>query len=390
LQAALASRATRFKPLIAFGDLESGARTRVRVLSLAQTIGNAIAGGISGQDDTSGSTGDPIKDALRAGFDRAEANDTGLAGYAQFAGPGAAPPKDEGFFGWLGDEISSGWHALVQGGETLINDVTEAVGIGDVFTPASSDPSVETVTVTATRPDSGWNLNLADTQWARDLSSRINGSFRQFTPPSGYFAMYSETHYGPNQWLSASATVSNGRFDPGGVSYGAWQLASNAGQPQAFLNSPWGSPWASQFTGLDPTVRGGAFGTQWQLTALTGGADFFDAQRQFMVATHYDPVVAKVMDATGLDINAQSDGVREAVFSMATQHGRAADLVTQAVENLQGTISPSDSGYDVALVNELYDVRTSYALKYATPGNVAGILNRYSWERTQALRMTGH
>ena len=46
MQAALASRATRFKPLIALGDLESGARTRVRVLSLGQTIGNLVAGGI--------------------------------------------------------------------------------------------------------------------------------------------------------------------------------------------------------------------------------------------------------------------------------------------------------------------------------------------------------
>ncbi len=57
MQAALASGATRFKPLIAFGDLESGARTRVRVLSLGQTIGNALAGGIQqAQDDSEGAT----------------------------------------------------------------------------------------------------------------------------------------------------------------------------------------------------------------------------------------------------------------------------------------------------------------------------------------------
>ena len=46
MQAAIASGATRFKPLMAFGDLESAAQNRGGVLSLGQTIGNAIVDGI--------------------------------------------------------------------------------------------------------------------------------------------------------------------------------------------------------------------------------------------------------------------------------------------------------------------------------------------------------
>ncbi len=68
MQAALASGATRFKPLIAFGDLESGARTRVRVLSLGQTIGNAIA---SAQDDVTV----PGSPAYNAAIDSEESTD---------------------------------------------------------------------------------------------------------------------------------------------------------------------------------------------------------------------------------------------------------------------------------------------------------------------------
>ena len=162
--------------------------------------------------------------------------------------------------------------------------------------------------------------------------------------------------------------------------------------PNYVLNSPWGSPFASQFAGLDPTVRGGDFGTQWKLTALTDSTSFFDAQRQFMQATHYDPVVTNVLNATGLDINAQPDAVREAVFSIATQHSqRGADyIITQAVNGLSGTINPSDAGYSEALVNQMYDERIDYALPRIDPKGLVGVINRYNAERATALQILGH
>ena len=46
--------------------------------------------------------------------------------------------------------------------------------------------------------------------------------------------------------------VSTGRGDAGGVSYGPWQLATNRQQPQAFLASEEGRPWAQRFAAKIP------------------------------------------------------------------------------------------------------------------------------------------
>ncbi len=118
--------------------------------TIGQTIGNSIAGQIAG----SGATDDDPYASERASWVR-------------FAGPGAAPPKqDEGFFGWLGDEISTGWHALVSGGETIVNDASEAFGGGPVF----DDPNVETVVVEGARMNQS---RPSPTSWFNGLGNLI-------------------------------------------------------------------------------------------------------------------------------------------------------------------------------------------------------------------------
>ncbi|MEI9997617.1 MAG: hypothetical protein WDM91_23685 [Rhizomicrobium sp.] len=180
--------------------------------TIGQTIGNLVAGGIQGSGQPASTDplpGESDGDYLNRMAELHAATAGDISGDVQFAGPGAAPPKqDEGFFGWLGDEISSGWHALVQGGETLINDVTEAVGIGDVFTPASSGngtsptPGVETVTVTAPK----YNPNEVHL-W----------SFSEFmnivTRPANYDRPYSAVGGPPNSHNSVAYFYPDGRME---------------------------------------------------------------------------------------------------------------------------------------------------------------------------------
>jgi len=141
---------------------------------------------------------------------------------------------------------------------------------------------------------------------------------------------------------------------------------------------PTGKPWANQFAGLDPTVRGGTFGNVWKSIAAQDPDAFFDAQHAFIMRTHYDPVVAKVLNATGLDINNRSDAVQDVVWSMSVQHRRAPSLVIDAIDNLQGMYDPSAPGYDLALISELYNVRVQYQPAYAP---------RYTREQNDAIAM---
>ena len=125
----------------------------------------------------------------------------------------------------------------------------------------------------------------------------------------GGLSMIYETGYRPGQEAQAAARVSTGRGDRGGVSYGAYQLSSTQGQVQRFLRNE-GGPWASRFTGLDPTVRGGAFGGTWTAIAAENPTDFFNAQHAYIERTHYDPVVARVLNQTGVDINSLPSKMR--------------------------------------------------------------------------------
>lgn len=200
----------------------------------------------------------------------------------------------------------------------------------------------------------------------------------------GDLSMRFETGYRPGQEAKAAGVVSNGAGDKGGVSYGAFQLASSAKgghQVQAFLKAE-GAPWAAAFGGKDPTTHSGAFAAQWKQTATQEPDKFFAAQHSYIERTHYQPVADHVQAATGLDISSRSPTVQNAVWSMSVQHGKAASLVDDAVRQAGPQGNQSNTEYDRKLVNALYDVRNDYVDAIGQPNLKA----RYAQERQEALQ----
>ena len=201
----------------------------------------------------------------------------------------------------------------------------------------------------------------------------------------GNLSMKEETSYSPGNEALAAAKVSSGNGDPGGISYGAYQLASSeAGgrNVQAFLKFE-GAPWAARFNGLEPTAHG-KFGEKWKEVAASDPKAFFDAQHRYIQRTKYDPAILKVLQTTGLDINRQPEAVQQVVWSMAVQHGKAARVITRSVKAVDQTHSRFDPGYAQALINSLYDHRKAYVLGQHQK-NEAAIMRRYERERTAAL-----
>jgi len=202
----------------------------------------------------------------------------------------------------------------------------------------------------------------------------------------GTLSIRYETGALPGQELQAAARVSSGVGDSGGVSYGAFQLCSaldKGQQVMAFLRSPYGSPWAQRFEGLDPTVADGAFGKVWRQIASADPHGFFQAQFAYIKHTDYDRVVRRVLKKTGLNLDEQSNAVKSAVFSMSVQHGRAAKVVIDAIHHLSSELKPSDPSFQKALVNALYDARTRYVVHIKQPK----LAHRYIRERRDALAL---
>lgn len=160
-------------------------------------------------------------------------------------------------------------------------------------------------------------------------------------------------------------TVSTGNGDPGGVSYGVYQLSSKAGTLQKFLANE-GSAFAPSLRG---DVGGAQFNADWKAAAARDPAGFRAAQHGFIERTHYQPTVDKVRDATGLDLSTRHPAVREATWSTSVQHGGAKTLLGDAIRKTDGQVARTDPSYDRKLVDNIYSGRADYLNRLADSGN---------------------
>jgi hypothetical protein len=224
---------------------------------------------------------------------------------------------------------------------------------------------------------------------ACDLAEAAPGSVRDI--PGGHrLGALSEAFESSGR---GPGTVSGGRDDPGGVSYGAYQLASQTGTCAAFLRAE-GKPWAGEFGSHAPGSA--AFSAAWKAIAAREPDAFRRAQHAFIERTHYRPVVDAVRERTGLDLDRRADAVRDAAWSCAVQHVKAAAIVIDAIDTADRAADRSDPGYDRQLIEAIYDARAAYVARLARnpklkPGErkqlVAITQARYPKERAKALAM---
>lgn len=191
-------------------------------------------------------------------------------------------------------------------------------------------------------------------------------------------------------------TVSSGSGDPGGVSYGIYQLASRTGTLGRFVSAE-GARWADALAaGGKPGTAG--FSAAWKAVARRDSAAFGAAQHRFIARTHYAPAVAKVRAARGLDLDARHVAVREATWSTSVQHGGAATILTTAIDMARAGGGDDGAAFDRRLVDAIYDARGAYVLRIAasprlTPREAAQlrsiVANRYPAERKAVMALLG-
>ena len=175
--------------------------------------------------------------------------------------------------------------------------------------------------------------------------------------------------------------VSNGRGDPGGVSYGIWQLSSRAGTAAAFVAAE-GANWRAEFASAAPGSA--AFSEIWRAIATHEPEAFSDAQHAFIERTHYRPAVGAVRQRTGLDLDTRHPAVRDAVWSVAVQHGGASGVLAAAVATADAAQGRGDPGYDRALVEAIYADRTAYVQRLAARAGLGSAQGRTLQSITRA------
>lgn len=176
------------------------------------------------------------------------------------------------------------------------------------------------------------------------------------------------------------STISSGADDPGGVSYGAHQLASQTGTMSAFINSQEGSRYADSFKGLTPGTE--AFNDAYR-KVVAGDSDGFEkAQHDYIQRTHYKPVEAHARE---LGIDTSNPAIQQALWSMGVQHGGANRILDAAVK------SGVDLKDNAAVLKALYSSRNDYVdgISGMNDKTKQSLHNRYAREQQDALAMNG-
>lgn len=174
-----------------------------------------------------------------------------------------------------------------------------------------------------------------------------------------------------------AGTISNGAGDPGGKSYGTFQLASKTGTLQSFLQN---SGYDKQFAGMG--VGSKMFDDKWKELA-SNDQNFGKAQQEFIAKTHFDPV-AQHAQALGIQM---TPAIEEALFSMGVQHAGASKIVDAAVKSLGGDASQASQQQ---IIQALYDSRRKYVggLSSLSSALKQSLMNRYAKEEHDVLGLT--
>jgi hypothetical protein len=184
-------------------------------------------------------------------------------------------------------------------------------------------------------------------------------------------------------------TVSSGAGDPGGVSYGSYQMASKMGVPTKFVTQA-GFRWLQDFLNL--TAGTSQFTAVWKRIAAEQTDDFQAAQHAYIKKTHYDLLVAKILSDDKFDVNTRSSALQNVVWSTAVQHGPATPIVHRACGNI--SCPTTDPKYDELLIRAIYaergrkkpDGNLAYFSR-SSPNVQQGVSNRFKNELQDALAM---
>lgn len=149
-------------------------------------------------------------------------------------------------------------------------------------------------------------------------------------------------------------TVSSGKGDLGGVSYGSYQIASETGTLAEFIKT---SGYASEFK--DMPINSDEFMAQWKHLA-SEDPGFGTAQHDFIQRSHYEPQV-RSLDRVGFDTAARGPAVQDMVWSTAVQYRRhTANVVTRGLTEAYGNDYKLESLTDAEIVSAVQDSKMAH------------------------------
>lgn len=152
--------------------------------------------------------------------------------------------------------------------------------------------------------------------------------------------------------------ISDGYGDPGGKSYGTYQLSSNAGSLQAYIewlqdNGYWFGKELNQYE-----LTSAEFDAAWEWLAESGNrGDFAKSQHNYIEDRYYKRAVA-VLDALNWHVEKHDDVMKDVIWSRSVQYGpdEIGNMFTEACQSLgYPNLSYVDAAYfDADMIRAIY------------------------------------
>lgn len=183
-----------------------------------------------------------------------------------------------------------------------------------------------------------------------------------------------------------ASTISTGKGDHGGVSYGAYQLSLNAGTLDSYLKT---SRFRDAFAGLAPGTQ--KFNERWRALALAEPG-FGAEQHDFIERTHYAVELARLKEV-GIDLSGRGRGVHDALWSTSVQFGPGTrNIFRKGLQERFGFDYRLEDLSDQAIIEAVQDYKLEHnsSLFKRSPANWPGLLRRAKEEKQDLLELSDH
>ena len=205
----------------------------------------------------------------------------------------------------------------------------------------------------------------------------------------GYLSIKGEVGEGADP-----AAVSQTEGDSGGWSYGLYQLASNVGSVQNFLEwlQQQPEPWANYGRVLaaagDPTCEQ-SFADKWAEIGTVDPIGFGQLQDAYAKTQYYDAAAQTLLDEYGFDIEPRSLALKQVLFSNAVQHGpvTGAEAFYDGAQLYGANLNDMP---DHEIIWNVYEVKIEDpAWTSGAPSCRPGLYARWERERDEAIELLG-
>ena len=180
------------------------------------------------------------------------------------------------------------------------------------------------------------------------------------------------------------STISTGKGDHGGVSYGAYQLSTNERTIHEYLR--FAKEYQDDFKGLTPATP--AFNQKW-LELANGDSHFAKSQHDFIAQRHFEPQM-KALREQGFDLSDRGKAVHDMLWSTAVQtRNMTPSIVINGIREEFGQSVKVSQLNDRQIIEAVQDYKLAHTeqLFRSSPNLWNGLRNRASNEKRELLEL---